>query len=332
MKTFKKLIQFENEFDNWFAKNNILLIPAAAAILKLIIISMFPAVAGILERIENKNIPDYKINDVKIKIALNVVLNCNGYVNFGRSIATESAESNAPPCAPPVDDLTRFAYIKTTLEAILPALLDQLSKDKNTDKELANALRFSTVQKYIIYRISKKILDHDDKLTLDLSTAKGFFEFEKNVKAEIVERLSKTIEIARHAKKARPIMKDAAEDYYRQNISLDEKIGNIRYDGTQRNYYDIIQDKKAENPLSILLKRESQAEAQAIISKLSKEQIEQLIDNFDTKQRQKKGLLFDISSESEAQENQETINIFKYRRKTKPQAVIQLDLFQGGDE
>ena len=270
-----------------------------------------------------------------------------------RNLATESAESNAPPCAPPSNDstrFTRFTAIENVIEAILPALLDQLSTDENTDKELANALRFSSVRKYIIYRISKKILDHYDKLPLNLTTIKGFYEFEKNVRAEIVQRLSRTIEIAHEkakkahakakkarpakAKKARPILKDAVEDYYRQDINLDEEIGNIKYDGTQRNYYDIIQNKKAENPLLILIEKEAQAQEQVILSKLTEEQKQQLIKEYDGEQRQKKCLLFDESESEYYSENQETIDIFKYRhRKRTPHPTqLEIDFTKGGDE
>jgi len=324
MKTIKETIK---EFDSWFAKNNILLIPEFAAILKLVIVSMFPASAGMLDKIENKNIADFQIDDVKVKIALKVILNENGYVDmFSRNIATESAESNAPPCAPP-QDLVKFNRIKSTLEAILPPIFDNLIDTDETDNHLCSSLKYPDIQRYIIYRLSKKILDYPYLFfNLKFKTDKEFYEFEENVRGEV----SRLLSIIRHAGiNATQILKNANHAYNIKELSLDTTNLKNSDTGKERNLYDVLPS-QSKNPLQILLEAESEKKAEAIINKLSEAEKKQLIADFDKKQIEKKGLLFDI--ESEASENQIETNIFKYRRKQKTAQPHQLDLFKGGDE
>jgi len=246
-----------------------------------------------------------------------------------RNLATESAESNAPPCAPPQDDLTRFAIIKSTLEAILPPLFDNMIDEDATDNHICSSLKYQEIKEYIISRISKKILDYPNLLNLDFRTAQDFYNFEKNIRGEVF-RLLLTIRYA--GSKARQILKNANDAYYRLESSLDTNLKTKDTADKERNLYDILPS-ASDEPLAFLIKIETEKEAEAVINKLSEAGKQRLIAEFDQKKIESKGLLFYVESESEysENENQEAIDIFKYRRQKSSQ-VKQLDLLFGGDD
>jgi len=198
----------------------------------------------------------------------------------------------------------------------------------DTDNHLCFPLRYQDTQEYIIYKLSKKILDYPHLLNLDFKTATDFYEFEENAKGEIFRLLS----IVRHAgNNAKQILKNANDAYYRKELSFDTKLKTTDT-GKERSLYDIIPAGN-KDPLSILIQSETEIEAQAIIDKLSEFEKQRLIAEFDKKQIESKGLLFDIDCEQENQNNGDNGEIiFKYRRKPKSSAPKQIDLFKGGDD
>jgi len=269
-----------------------------------------------------------------------------------RNLATESKESNAPPCAPP-SDLTEFARIKSILEAILPSILDQIIDSDETDNHLCSALKYQDVKEYIVYRLTKKVLDYPNLLNLDFKTTADFYEFEKNIRGEVFRLLLKIRKKA--GKSAKQILKNANDAYNIKELSLDAPLTDSDdNDDKQRDLYDILPS-ASDEPLAFLIKIETEKEAEALISKLSQKEKEQLIADFNKKQAEldkkqsdkkqaearKKGLLLYV--ESEYSRNQETIDInifdiFKYRRvkqktSSEPQQIDQPTLFNaGGDD
>jgi len=255
-----------------------------------------------------------------------------------RNIGIEAAQSNAPPTAPPTTQTTtqkfnrnkEFYRIKPILEAILPALFDYLIDTDKTDNHLYYSLKFSDTKEYIIYRIAQKIIDYPNLLNLDFKTPADFYKFERNVRGEIY-RLLLTIRNAGAG--AEEILRDANDAYSRKELSLDSKLKTVDNAGKERSLYDVLPS-QSKDPLSILIQIQSETEIEAIeqatIDKLSEFEKQLLINEFDKKQAEKKGLLFNI--ESEYSENDEIIDIFKYRRKPKSSAPKQIDLFKGGDD
>ncbi len=243
-----------------------------------------------------------------------------------RQIATEAAESNAPPCAPP-----DYAYIHSALEAILPCIFIELTDTDTTPSQIFRHLANPETQSYITEKIAHKACNYPHLLPLCWANAAEFKKFGKALKGEIY-RLLLTILKNRNAKKAAPTLTAARESLSRHEVSIDAPLpsSNDGNDGKSISYHDIIPDPTGD-PLSILIAAEEAAEEAAVISTLSDNEKARLIAEFDLKNKIKKGELFyiDNSSAAEADETNknETTNLEKYRRRKNQTPPEQLELF-----
>ena len=112
-----------------------------------------------------------------------------------RNIATEAAESNAPPTAPP-----EYDNIYATMDALLPPIFDVLCDTDTTSSQIFRKLNNIEVKKYVTEKIARKAYSYPHLLPLVWHTAAEFRQFEKNIKGEIY-RLLLTIAKNKNAKK-----------------------------------------------------------------------------------------------------------------------------------
>ena len=241
-----------------------------------------------------------------------------------RHIATEAAESNAPPTAPP-----DFNVVKSTLEAILPSIFVEMADTDTTPTQIFRHLDQPEIRNYIIDKISCKAYAYPNLLPLSWASAVEFLKFQKSIKGEIY-RLLLTILKNRNARKAAPILVFARESLNRHEVSIDATLPCAGDGEKAISYHDIIAD-PAGDPLSMLIARENYAVEQAAIAALSSADKARLVSEFDEKNKIKNGALFcvdnDYETEPEAAEKQ--LNLEKYRQKNKSKSPRQrqLELF-----
>lgn len=241
-----------------------------------------------------------------------------------RNIATEAAESNAPPTAPP-----EYDNIYATMDALLPPIFDVLCDTDTTSSQIFRKLNNIEVKKYVTEKIARKAYSYPHLLPLVWHTAAEFRQFEKNIKGEIY-RLLLTIAKNKNAKKAAPILTSARESLNRHEISIDATLPSS--DGSKDiSYHDLIPDPTGD-PLSILIDVEQAAAEAEVIAALSDNEKAQLISEFDTKNKMQNGELFcvDYDDESEPERAEKPVDIGKYRRKKSRPIPKQLELFAVG--
>ena len=239
-----------------------------------------------------------------------------------RNIATEAAESNAPPTAPP-----EYDNIYATMDALLPPIFDVLCDTDTTPSQIFHHLHRPETQKYVKEKIARKARNYPHLLPLCWASAEEFLEFEKNVRGEIY-RLLLTVIKNKNAKKAAPILTDARQSLSRHEVSIDATLPCAGDGEKAISYHDIIAD-PAGDPLSILIEYEHLSTEAAIINALTENEKNRIIAEFEEKEKIKKCELFFDDYETEPEAADKRLNLEKYRRKSKSKSPgqRQLELF-----
>ncbi len=240
-----------------------------------------------------------------------------------RHIATEAAESNAPPTAPP-----NYNATQSTLEAILPSICTEMADTDTTPSQIFRHLDQPEIRNYIVEKIARKAYTYPHLLPLVWHTTTEFQKFEKSIKGEIY-RLLLTILKNRNARKAAPILALARESLNRNEVSIDATLPSADAGGKAITYHDLISDQSGD-PLSMLIARENYVVEQAAIAALTDSDKARLIAEFDNKEKIKKCELFvDDYCETEPEAADKRLNLEKYRRKSKSKSPgqRQLELF-----
>ena len=207
----------------------------------------------------------------------------------------------------------------------MPATFTALIDTDNTSS-LFSPLSRIEIQNYIIEKISHKAYNYPHLFVFNWATEAEFIKFEKSIKGEIY-RLLLTIFRNLNAFKASPNLKSARESLSRQEVSIDATLPSTPPTDGGKTYHDIVGDGLGD-PLSILLAAEAAATEEAAINALSAAEKAKLIQNYDEKNKAKRGVLFaDIDDEPAPK----PVDLDKYRRRPKPTGqTSQLDLFFGG--
>lgn len=239
-----------------------------------------------------------------------------------RHIATEAAESNAPPTAPP-----NYNATQSTLEAILPSICTEMADTDTTPSQIFRHLDQPEIRNYIVEKIARKAYTYPHLLPLVWHTTTEFRKFEKSIKGEIY-RLLLTILKNRNAHKAAPILVFARESLNRHEVSIDATLPCAGDGEKAISYHDIIAD-PAGDPLSILIEYEHLSTEAAIINALTENEKNRIIAEFEEKEKIKKCELFFDDYETEPEAADKRLNLEKYRRKSKSKSPgqRQLELF-----
>jgi len=230
-----------------------------------------------------------------LPVAKAVIINNHGCISFGRSIATEAAESNAPPTAPPCNDAT----YETVAALISPIFQDLIDTDRTATSYFRH-LNNPEIQKFCAEKIYQKSINYPNlinfdflKLKLDGDKAfKAFEIFEKNIKGEINRLLLDIFRPSTDSDRQEPAIRAARASLHREIDSLDAPLPDADGD-KMATLHDIVPG-NTPDPLAILLSREQSATAKAALDALSDAEKERIIAEYDARQLVAKGLLFNL--------------------------------------
>lgn len=254
------------------------------------------------------------------KIAKKIIINTDGYVSFGRQIATEAAESNAPPTAPPIDDVFNI------LQSLLPAIFDELIDTKIKHYQ---PLRRPEIQKYCFDKIVQKAYNYPHLIPLTFSIDGIFQQFEKAVKGEISNLIENIIRPNEGTDRQEPCIVAARRALYRREYSMDAPLPSAD-GGKITTLHDIVAG-GCPDPLTILLAAEQSAAEQAALDALSDTEKAAIIQGFDADRRAAKGLLFNIiTGGGHDDDDYPAPPRIKPKRRRKAAQPQQLGLFVGG--
>lgn len=232
--------------------------------------------------------------------------------------ARSGHDSNAPPAGPPSN---------SQLPAWLPFYVSQQLDILSETTE--NILKNSRVSEYVATKIVEKFTRHLDLIpAFDAQNPCDFKRLAAVIRKE-TGRLVKNI-FRQNSGGGEAEIRAAREELTRREYSIDAALpGN---GGAEtRSFHDVLPC-RGQEPLEILISRETEAENAAILAGLGDSEKAELFKKYDDLRRRETGELFELPDDGDgdgADPAEKPANTLKYRRKPAQGEPAALGLFGG---